>query len=63
MITFYDILKLLDSEAELEVLNFEGNLLQDGVKGSTLWEDSLLEKRIYKVIPGIVTKILLDSEY
>lgn len=62
MITLYDLLNLLDLEAELEVLEWDGDLLQEGTRGSTLWDDDLLDRRIRSIIPGITTKILLDSE-
>lgn len=62
MITLYDLLNLLDLDAELEVLEWNGDLLQEGIRGSTMWDDDLLDRRIHRVIPGIVTKILLDSE-
>lgn len=62
MITLYDLLNLLDPEAELEVLEWDGDLLQEGPRGSTMWDDNLLDRRVHRVIPGIITKILLDSE-
>lgn len=62
MITLYDLLNLLDLEAELEVLEWNGDLLQEGPRGSTMWDDDLLDRRVHKVLPGIVTKILLDRE-
>lgn len=62
MITLYDLLNLLDLEAELEVLEWDGDLLQEGTRGSTMWDDDLLDRRIRSIIPGIITKILLDSE-
>lgn len=62
MITLYDLLNLIDLEAELEVLEWDGNLLQEGSRGSIMWDDDLLDRRVYRVIPGIITKILLDLE-
>jgi hypothetical protein len=62
MITLYDLLNLLDLEAELEVLEWDGDLLQEGTRGSTMWDDDLLDRCIRSIIPGIITKILLDSE-
>lgn len=62
MITLYDLLNLLDLEVELEVLEWDGDLLQEGQRGSTMWDDGLLDRRVRRVIPGIITKILLDSE-
>ena len=62
MITFYDLLNILDLECEIEVLEWDGDLLQEGRRGNTMWDDNLLDRRVHKVIPGIVTKILLDSE-
>lgn len=62
MITLYDILNVLDLEAELEVLEWDGDLLQEGRRGTTMWDDNLLERRVHLVVPGIVTKILLDAE-
>ena len=63
MITFYDLLNIIDLDCELEVFNIFGDLLQDGHRGSTMWDDNLLDIRIHKVIPGIVTKIFLDTEH
>ncbi len=63
MITFYDLLNILDLEVELEVFEWDGDLLQDGPRGSTMWDDDLLDRRVSKVLPGIVTKIFLDTEY
>jgi hypothetical protein len=62
MITLYDLLNLLDLDAELEVLEWDGDLLQEGPRGFTMWDDDLLGRRIRLIVPGIVTKILLDSE-
>lgn len=62
MITFYDLLNLLDLDCEIEVLEWDGDLLQEGRQGNTMWDDSLLDRRVHKVLPGIVTKIILDSE-
>ena len=62
MITLYDILNVLDLEAELEVLEWDGDLLQEGRRGATMLDDNLLERRVRLVVPGIVTKILLESE-
>lgn len=63
MITFYDLLNILDLDCELEVLEWDGYWLQEGRRGDTIWDDNLLERRVHRVLPGIVTKILLDSEY
>ena len=63
MITLYDLLNVLDLECELEVLEWDGDLLQDGPRGATMWDDNLLDRRVRKVLPGIVTKILLDTSY
>lgn len=62
MITLYDIFNLIDPEAEFEILDFEGNLLHECAQGSTMSDCDLLERRVYKIFPGIVTKILLDEE-
>lgn len=61
MITFYDLLNILDLECELEVLEWDGDLLQEGKRNNTMWDAELLDRRVYKVLPGIVTKIYLDS--
>lgn len=62
MITVYDLLNILDAEIELEILEWDGCLLQEGRRGSTMWDDNLLDRRVHRILPGIVTKILLDSE-
>ena len=62
MITLYDLLKVINVEAELEVLDNDGYLIQEGRRGETMWEDCLLDRPVYLVLPGIVTKIFLDSE-
>lgn len=62
MITFYDLLNILDLECEIEVFEWDGDLLQEGRRGDTAWDADLLDRRVYKVFPGIVTKIFLDSE-
>ena len=36
MITFYDLLNILDLECELEVLGWDGDLLQEGRRGDTM---------------------------
>lgn len=63
MITLYDLLNVLDLECELEVLEWDGDLLQDGLRGATMWDDDLLDRRVRKVLPGIITKIFLDTNY
>lgn len=63
MITLYDLLDVLDLECELEILDWDGYLLQDGPRGDTVWNDDLLDKRVREVLPGIVTKIFLDTRY
>ena len=62
MITLYDLLNIFDLECELEVLDWDGGLLQEGSRGAAMWNDDLLDRRVRLIIPGIVTKILLDSE-
>jgi hypothetical protein len=62
MITFYDLLNILGLECEIEVLAWDGDLLQEGRRGDTMWDNELLDRRVHKVLPGIVTKILLDLE-
>lgn len=62
MITLYDLLNLLDLDVELEVFEWDYYLLQEGACGSTMWDDDLLDRRVYKILPGIVTKIFLDQE-
>ena len=61
MITLFDVLKLINIESELEILNNDGYLLQEGPRGSTWWDDELLDKQVYMIIPGIVTKIFLED--
>lgn len=60
MITLYDILKLLQPHIFLEILDSDGYLLQEGERGTTVWEDKFLERQIYMIIPGITTKIILE---
>ena len=60
MVTLYDILNLVSLDTELEVLDRDCYILQEGIRGETMWEDSLLDKEVYMIIPGIVTKIILE---
>lgn len=60
-LTFYELRNKIQSEAFLEVLDENGYLLQDGVNGSTMWEDALLDRTVYLILPGIATKILLEK--
>lgn len=62
MISLYDLLNILNLHCELEIFDFGGYLLQEGCRGDTMWEESLLDRRVYTVLPGIVTKIYLDEE-
>lgn len=57
--TFSDLINKIQAEAFLEVLDENGYLLQDGINGETIWEDSLLDRKVYLILPGISTKILL----
>ena len=59
MITLYELLKVIDLDAELSVYDSEGYLLQEGIRGSTDWDALLLKKPVRTVLPGIVTKIFL----
>jgi hypothetical protein len=59
MITLYELLKVIDLDAELSVYDSEGYLLQEGIRGSTDWDKLLLKKPVGTVLPGIVTKIFL----
>ena len=43
------------------MLDDSGYLLQDGINGETMWEDALLDREVYLIVPGIHTKILLDK--
>ena len=61
MITLYDLLNLIDLDAELEVLDNDGYLLQEGRRGETMWNNDLLDRQVYLVHPGIVTKIFLED--
>jgi hypothetical protein len=59
--TFYDLRNKIQLEAELEVLDINGYLLQEGKNGETLWEDNLLDMEVYLILPGISTKIILET--
>ena len=61
MITLFDVLKLINTESELEILDSGGYLLQEGPRGSTWWDDELLDKPVDMIVPGIVTKIFLED--
>lgn len=61
MITLFDVLKLINLESELEILDNDGYLLQEGPRGATRWDDYLLDKQVYMIVPGIVTKIILED--
>ena len=56
----YELLNKINLEAQLEILDIDGYLLQEGERGPIMWEDSLLDKEVYMLIPGIVTKIILE---
>ena len=58
--TFYELRNKIQVEADLEVLDIDGYLLQEGKNGETMWEDSLLDREVYLIIPGILTKIVLE---
>ena len=58
--TFYDLRNKIQMEADLEVRDMDGYLLQEGKNGETMWEDSLLDREVYLIIPGISTKIILE---
>ena len=61
MITFFDLHTILDLKCELEVRDWWTDiLLQEGVNGSTDWNDDLLGRRVRKICPGIVTLVFLD---
>ena len=58
--TFYDLRNKIQMEAYLEILDENGYLIQEGLNGTTMWEDRLLDTKVYLIVPGIVTKILLE---
>jgi hypothetical protein len=58
--TFEELCNKIQLEANLEVLDMDGYLLQEGKNGETMWEDSLLDKEVYLILPGISTKIILE---
>ena len=60
--TFYELRNKIQLEAYLELLNEEGQILQEGINGETLWEDSFLDYRVDLIIPGIHTKIILNED-
>lgn len=60
--TLYDLLNKINLESQLEILDNNGYLLQEGQRGSTMWEDELLDKQVYMIIPGISTKIILERK-
>lgn len=63
MITLYDVLNILNYECEVEVFEWDLSLLQEGKRGPTDWNKDLLDRRVHRIFPGIVTKIFLDCEY
>ena len=58
--TFYDLRNKIQMEAYLEILDENGYLIHEGLNGTTMWEDRLLDTKVYLIVPGIVTKILLE---
>ena len=59
MNTLYNVLNLFDLSSEIEILDAEGHLLQEGNRGETDWQEQLLDIKVDLIIPGIVTKIIL----
>ena len=58
--TLYDLLNKINLDSEIQILDNDGYLLQEGKRGPTMWEDDLIDKEVYMIIPGIVTKIVLE---
>lgn len=62
MLDFETLRNKIQLEAFIELLDSDGYLLQEGTNGETMWEDYLLEKPVYLIIPGISTKIVLETK-
>jgi hypothetical protein len=60
-VTFYELRGKIQLEAFLEILDSYGYLLQEGINGETMWEDDLLDMPVYLILPGISTKIFLET--
>lgn len=61
MLTFFKLRKYIDLKAFIKVVDRDGYLLQTGVNGETMWDDDLLDKKVYLIIPGPETKIILKE--
>ena len=55
----YDLLNKISVEAEIQVCDERGKLLQQGIRGEIMWKDELIGRKVCGINPGIVTKILL----
>lgn len=55
----YDLLNKISVKAEIQVCDERGKLLQQGIRGETMWEDELIGRKVCGISPGIVTKIFL----
>lgn len=60
--TFEELRNRICLDSHIEVLDNDGYTLQSGNNSETMWEDVLLDKDIYYIVPGISTKIILERE-
>ena len=58
--TFEELRNKICLDSHIEVLDNDGYTLQSGNNGETMWEDELLDKEVYYIVPGISTKIILE---
>lgn len=62
MPTLFEILNVLDSEAEIEIFDNKGYLLYEGTKDTIeLADECLLNAVVRLLLTGIVTKIFLEA--
>ena len=62
MLDFETLRNKMQLDTHLEVLDMNGYLIQEGINGETTWEDVLLDKKVYSILPGISTKIILEKD-
>ena len=61
--TFYDLLNVINLDYCLEVYGRDGYLIQDGVRGVVMWEDELMDRKVYMIYPHNETiRVFLEEE-
>ena len=60
--TLYTLFNYMDLEAQIEIYDRACNFMAKGIRGTIDLPDDLLDIKVYKFIPGIVTMIYLNME-